>query len=44
MPPMVLMLTALAAVIKTLNCEWTEIVYAYNQKSKINIERQRNNY
>jgi dimeric dUTPase (all-alpha-NTP-PPase superfamily) len=44
MPPMVLMLTALAAVIKTLNCEWTEIVYAYNQKSKINIERQKNNY
>ena len=44
MPPMVLMLTALAATIKTLNCEWTEIIYAYNQKSKVNIERQRNNY
>ena len=44
MPPMLLMLTALAATIKTLNCEWTEIVYAYNQKSKVNIERQRNNY
>jgi dimeric dUTPase (all-alpha-NTP-PPase superfamily) len=44
MPPMVLMLTALAAVMKTLNCEWTEIIYAYNQKSKVNIERQKNNY
>jgi dimeric dUTPase (all-alpha-NTP-PPase superfamily) len=44
LPPMVLMLTALAAVIKTLNCEWTEIIYAYNQKAKVNIERQRNNY
>lgn len=44
MPPMVLMLAALAATIKTLNCEWTEIIYAYNEKSKVNIERQRNNY
>jgi dimeric dUTPase (all-alpha-NTP-PPase superfamily) len=44
MPPMVLMLAALAATIKTLNCEWTEIVYAYNEKSKVNIQRQRNNY
>jgi dimeric dUTPase (all-alpha-NTP-PPase superfamily) len=44
LPPMVLMLSALAATIKVLNCEWTEIVYAYNQKSKVNIERQRNNY
>jgi hypothetical protein len=44
MPPMVLMITALAATIKTLNCEWTEIIYAYNQKSKVNIDRQKNNY
>jgi hypothetical protein len=44
LPPMVLMLTGLAATIKTLNCEWTEIIYAYNQKAKVNIERQRNNY
>lgn len=44
MPPMVLMLASLAATIKTLNCEWTEIIYAYNQKSKVNIERQKNNY
>lgn len=44
LPPMVLMLASLAATIKTLNCEWTEIIYAYNEKSKVNIERQRNNY
>jgi dimeric dUTPase (all-alpha-NTP-PPase superfamily) len=44
MPPMVLMIAALAATIKTLNCEWTEIVYAYNRKSEVNIERQKNNY
>ena len=44
MPPMLLMLTALAATIKALKCDWTEIIYAYNQKAKINIERQRNNY
>jgi hypothetical protein len=41
---MVLMLTALAATIKTLNCEWTEIIYAYNQKAKVNIERQQKGY
>lgn len=44
LPPMVLMLCSLAATIKTLNCEWTEIIYAYNEKSKVNIERQKNNY
>lgn len=44
LPPMVLMLAALAATIKTLKCEWTEIIYAYNEKSKVNIERQKNNY
>jgi hypothetical protein len=41
---MVLMLASLAATIKTLKCEWTEIIYAYNEKSKVNIERQKNNY
>ena len=44
LPPMVLMLASLAATIKTLKCEWTEIIYAYNEKSKVNIERQKNNY
>jgi len=43
-PPMVLMLASLAATIKTLNCEWTEIIYAYNEKARVNIERQKNNY
>lgn len=43
-PPMVLMLASLAATIKTLNCEWTEIIHAYNEKARVNIERQKNNY
>lgn len=42
--PMILMVAALAAAIRTLNCEWTEITYAYNEKSRVNIERQQNNY
>lgn len=44
MPPMILMLASLAATIKALKCEWTEIISAYNEKAKVNIERQKNNY
>jgi len=44
MPPFLLMTASLAVVIKVLKCEWSEIVYAYNEKSKVNIERQKNNY
>lgn len=44
MPPFLLMTACLALAIKVLNCEWSEIVYAYNQKSKVNIERQQKGY
>jgi dimeric dUTPase (all-alpha-NTP-PPase superfamily) len=44
MPPFLLMTAAIAAVLKVLNCQWQEIINAYNEKSKVNIERQENNY
>lgn len=44
MPPFLLMTVSVAVVLKTLKCEWQEIINAYNEKSKVNIERQQNNY